>query len=467
MRSKTKLLLHLFRKRSLLIAVIVVPLLALINSLLINIIYMRIFRFLIISERSIDNVFTHYRHILISVVFFEFIILAGIILAISYIGKKVILDLRKRFNIANEKLTTSEEKYQAILEQIGDGIVIFRDDKILWANDRFCDFVGYPKDEIVDADLYRFIAPRFREIVKTRYRLRKEGKPVPRSYEIEGIHHDRRRLPVEVVPTFVQYEGELANQTIVRDLTEANMIKSQLLHSSRMVAIGEVSSNLAHQLNNPLVGVVDMAKLLLNKENLPKEYRTHIQTILEAGQDSAGIIRNLLKYSCKDKIAIRQANIPEIVEEVLTISERNLSYENVTVIKNFKLPLPLVECNEVQMGQVFLNIIQNARQAMTGGGTLTISARHLKNEEQVEIRFKDTGPGIGPENYERIFEPCFSTKQNGTGLGLSIGSKIINNHDGILEVESREGAGATFVIKLPIKSTKTETDGTASQNFNC
>lgn len=460
MSSIKRNILALLRKNSLLIAVIAVPILSLVNALLINIVCWRYVRFLLSGELPIDTVYDRYRYVFSMVVLFEFIFFIGMVVVIVYIGKKVIFNLRERFNLANEKLSTSEEKYQAILEGLADGIVVFRDDKILWTNDRFCDLVGYGKDEVIGADLYRFIAPEFRSIVKTRYRLRKEGKPVPRSYEIEGMHSSGQRLPVEVIPTFVHYEGDLANQTIVRDLTETNMIKSQLLYSNRMVAIGEVAGNLAHQLNNPLVGVIDIAKLMMNKEKLPEEYRTYIKTILEAGQDSARIVRNLLKYSSEDKFIIQPTDIQKVVDEVLSISEHSISYENIEVVRDYKLPLPFVDCNEVQIGQVFLNIIQNARQAMSTGGTLKITVSYLKSEGQVEIRFKDTGPGIDPQNIGRIFEPCFSTKEHGTGLGLSIGSKIIRNHQGVLEAESREGAGATFIVKLPVKSARSETNGT-------
>ncbi len=237
----------------------------------------------------------------------------------------------------------------------------------------------------------------------------------------------------------------------------------QLVQAGKLAAIGQLGAGVAHELNNPIAGILGYTQFMLDmvsKENLKIEevytFKKYLQHIENGSRRCKEIVQNLLQFARKSPEEVLSVNVNNVVADTLSLIERQLSVNKIEVIKNLTPDIKQVEGNHGQLQQVFTNIIINAQQAMPEGGQLFISTRNENGN--VAIEFKDTGCGI-PEKYkDRIFEPFFTTKMDwkGTGLGLSICYDIIKNHKGSIEVDSRLGKGAVFTIILPVKSDKND-----------
>lgn len=233
----------------------------------------------------------------------------------------------------------------------------------------------------------------------------------------------------------------------------------QLVQAGKLAAIGQLGAGVAHELNNPIAGILGYTQLMLDilsKENLKIEevytFKKYLHHIENGSRRCKEIIQNLLQFARKSPEDFVSVNVNNVVADTLSLIERQLLVNNIEVIKNLAPEIKQVEGNCGQLQQVFTNIIINAQQAMPEGGRLFISTRNENGN--VSIEFKDTGCGIPEEYKDRIFEPFFTTKMNwkGTGLGLSICYDIIKSHNGRIVVDSQLGKGSVFTIILPVKN---------------
>ncbi|MCR4321679.1 MAG: cache domain-containing protein [Candidatus Brocadiaceae bacterium] len=235
----------------------------------------------------------------------------------------------------------------------------------------------------------------------------------------------------------------------------------QLVQAGKLAAIGQLGAGVAHELNNPITGILGYTQFMLDivsKENLKIEevytFKKYLHHIENGSRRCKEIIQNLLQFARKSPEDFVSVNVNNVVKDALSLIECQLLVNKIEVIKNLAPDIKQVDGNHVQLQQVFTDIIINAQQAMPEGGQLFISTRNENGN--VAIEFKDTGCGI-PEKYkDRIFEPFFTTKTDwkGTGLGLSICYDIIKNHSGNIVVDSQLGKGSVFTIILPVKNNK-------------
>jgi len=237
---------------------------------------------------------------------------------------------------------------------------------------------------------------------------------------------------------------------INRDITERKYLEMQLIQASKMAALGELAGGLAHQLNNPLVGVQNFVQLLLSRMAPDDPNRKLAMTIERAGKECVKIIRNLLKFSRDSHHDFTEVDINRIIQDVLSLMEKQITLKGVKIEKALSPNIPLFRGNETQLAQVMMNIIQNGAQAIDGSGTVTVKTRSLDTGETVLVEISDTGRGIPKEYRDRIFEPFFTTREEGTGLGLSVALGIIKNHGGRIAVESQERLGTTFTLSFPV-----------------
>jgi two-component system NtrC family sensor kinase len=239
---------------------------------------------------------------------------------------------------------------------------------------------------------------------------------------------------------------------ILRDVTEERLMQERLLQSEKMVSVGQLVSGVAHELNNPLTGIMGFAQLLLGREQ-DERTRQDVETILSEADRASKIVQNLLSFARRKRTEKEPADLNALLQRVLELRSYDLRVKNIDVELDLdsKLPETMVDTNQVQ--QVFLNLIVNAEQAMLAAherGTLTVTSR--KQKDTVRLSLQDDGPGMSPETLRRIFDPFFTTKEvgEGTGLGLTISYGIIEDHGGRIWAESAPGKGTSFVIELPI-----------------
>jgi len=237
----------------------------------------------------------------------------------------------------------------------------------------------------------------------------------------------------------------------IEDITEEQRLQEQLIQSEKLAGVGVLASGVAHEINNPLTGVIGMAEVAMEEENLP-EIKGYLKDILNCGMRISEIVKGLRTYSRSAKQGEQSlVDINEVLEESLKMVRLATKTTSIEVVKNFQ-SVDKIEANAGELQQVFTNLLTNAFQAMNEkGGALTLSTRSLK--DTVEIKVSDNGKGISQKNINKIFDPFFTTKKigEGTGLGLNIVYRIITKYEGTIDVESKEGIGTTFTIKFPIR----------------
>ena len=263
----------------------------------------------------------------------------------------------------------------------------------------------------------------------------------------------RRYLVAMAAPLAGSPEGSAA-VVILRDVSEERLMQERLLQSEKMVSVGQLVSGVAHELNNPLTGIMGFSQLLL--ERGPDERtRSDVETIYAEAERASKIVQNLLSFARRKRSEKEQADLNELLERVLELRSYDLRIKNIEVVLDLDRELPETMVDADQIQQVFFNVIINAEQSMVEPterehGTLTVRSR--REGDVIRLSLQDDGSGIEPETLRRIFDPFFTTKETGagTGLGLTISYGIIDEHGGRIWAESEPGRGTTFIIELPI-----------------
>lgn len=222
--------------------------------------------------------------------------------------------------------------------------------------------------------------------------------------------------------------------------------QEQLIQSEKLASMGQLAAGIAHEVNNPLGTVLIYSHLLLNELKENAQAKDDLEMIAREATRCKKIISGLLDFSRQSKLIIQKCNVQEIIDETIEMTAEKSPH--IQFETKYESNLPLVEIDREQIKQVFINIVTNAIDAMSGGGRLFISACGINDRSKVEIKFTDTGCGIPKENLDKIFNPFFTTKQigKGTGLGLAISYGIIKMHRGDIKVSSEIGKGTTFTI---------------------
>lgn len=258
---------------------------------------------------------------------------------------------------------------------------------------------------------------------------------------------DARILGILANNISVALENAKLYESLKRQMAELKETQEQLIQAAKLAAIGELASNIAHEINNPLTSILGYAELMKEETDI-NSIMSDIEVIEKESLRARDIVHQLLEFSRKRQIEIKEININDIMSEVLALTAVPLKDSNINISKHYG-DIPLIEGDANQLKQVFLNIINNAIFAMHGDGILGVATR--MDRDNVYIEISDTGKGIPPEVLHRIFEPFFTTKQEkGTGLGLSISYKIIESHKGRIDVESEKGRGTKFTVVLPV-----------------
>ena len=277
-------------------------------------------------------------------------------------------------------------------------------------------------------------------------------------------------LEINVEKTSNDELGELAGafNTMAAALKERDerlkdFTRRKFMESERLALIGQLAANVAHELNNPLQGIVTYSHLLLEKDSLDAASRQNIQKIVIQANRSRDIIRGLLDFSRQRKPDKTLSDINSLLNEGISLVENQALFHNIKINKNLDMGLPKIVIDPSQIVRVFINLIVNAAEAMDDSGELTITSRIDTNSNCIEVEVTDTGSGIPEENLERIFDPFFTTKEtgHGVGLGLAISYGIIREHKGTISVESEVGKGTAFTVRLPIIKVK---DGISNES---
>lgn len=269
---------------------------------------------------------------------------------------------------------------------------------------------------------------------------------------------DLKEAKNEITAWSNQLENRVKEKTEELEKTQKRNIQIE-----KMASLGQLSATVAHELNNPIAGILTYSKLIqkkLSKDNMDeKEKETilkHLKLIESESKRSGDIVKNMLLFSRQQSVEMKTKDIREVIESSIDLIAHHLHLHNIELKKYFQVNLPQINIDENQIKQALLALYVNAVEAMEDNGTLTIKTEWKKPSNYLEIHISDTGKGIPAEVNSQIFEPFFTTKSavKGVGLGLSSVYAIINKHNGEITVESEIDKGTTFIIKLPLKQNR-------------
>ena len=281
-----------------------------------------------------------------------------------------------------------------------------------------------------------------------------------------------RKIPVQV--SAIRLPGEAENSRLVcfvRDLRKIRALErevedqARILHQDKMMSLGKLAASAVHEINNPLSGILNYIRLMtriLRRGPLPEDRREKFMRYLdlvEAETDRCShIVSSLLAFSRKSPPSFGPVQVNELLQRCIALSRHKLELQNIELVSRIEPDLPGVQGDFNQLQQCVINLVFNAIDAMPDGGTLTITGNHDRAENRVKISVADTGHGISDRDLPHIFEPFFTTKKEGYGVGLGLSTifGIMQRHDGSVDVQSREGEGATFTLQLPVEQRQGE-----------
>jgi PAS domain S-box-containing protein len=369
------------------------------------------------------------------------------------------------------RLVASEKRYRALFEHASDGIGVLRadDHRLVDVNNKFCEILGCQPKGLVGRKIHDLV------------RADGEGSRVDLLADLlRGEATDEAEVVLRtpaggsvsaaVSTNEITADGEKLIILLFRDLSERRRlemekeeIRRQLFQSSKLASIGELSAGVAHEINNPLNGIINYAQLLKDDEVARTEgQRRMIDGIIGEGERIARIVRDLLTFARKDPHELTSVNLAETVGAAMSLFGHQLVKDGIRVEIDVEGDLPPVTADGSRLRQVVINMISNAHHALRAKGAgpkvLRVTARavEMKGAARVRLEFFDNGVGIRREDVEKVFDPFFTTRRaaGGTGLGLSLSFGIVREYGGTITVESDEGSYTRFAVELPAAGAK-------------
>ncbi|MGC9364135.1 MAG: PAS domain S-box protein [Fidelibacterota bacterium] len=366
------------------------------------------------------------------------------------------ISLRKQMERA---LQNSEMNFRQIVERSNDAIYVQQDDRFVLVNPALVKLMEYSREELLhpDFDFIHFVDDSDRAKIRERYENRDHKIRISKRCEFKAKTKSGRNLDMEVSASKIIWNNRSASLGIIRDLTRFKRLQEEAFKIEKLDSIGVLAGGIAHDFNNilsVLLGNVQLIKLKIGKEEDLSKYLDRLEETISR---ATGLTQQLLTFSKGGEPVVEVASIAELIRDVVPFTLTGSNVKSEFVIEDDLYP---VEMDVNQISQVLTNIVINAKQAMPGGGKLTVEASNviiesgdlagsLEPGEYVKISITDQGIGIPEKIIDKIFDPFFSTKSSGSGLGLATCYSIIQKHGGHITVSSRSGEGSTFTIYLP------------------
>ncbi|CUS96572.1 two-component system sensor histidine kinase NtrB [Candidatus Kryptobacter tengchongensis] len=370
-----------------------------------------------------------------------------------------VIDLAKKGRSVHERLVHS------IIQNYSDAVIALDNDyKIFFWNKGAERIFGYTADEMLGKTVDPIVPSELKEKGELQWLFEETlRKGYIENYETERIRKDGRRIIVNLSRSLIKDEnGEvLGSIAIVKDVTQIKELEKQIQHSDKLALIGQIAAGIAHEIGTPLNVISGNAEYIMMEMGENNPYKEELETIISQAERIANLIKQLLEFARPRKPNYTKVNVNNELHHVVELLKHQFEKSNIKLNLKFSEDIPSIYADCSQIHQVFLNIIVNAIQAINQNGVIEIET--FAKDGYVNIKFRDNGVGILPEHIHKIFEPFFTTKEagKGTGLGLAVSKRIIDEHNGKIEVESTPGKGTVFTVKFPtyIKKEDKEDDG--------
>jgi PAS domain S-box-containing protein len=345
-----------------------------------------------------------------------------------------------------KKARASEESYKKLIDSLPAPVYITSNHRFLYVNKAAMNMIGATKlEDVMGKSIFEFIITDYKSRLLERFKqIKKEKLPV-NTIEYKAKRLDGTPFFFEVSSLFIVFGGKDAVLSIGKDITEKMEETERLLQKSEKLALlGQMAAGIAHEIRNPLTSIKGFIQLLRTSTR-KEEYFDILLTELDRINDIVGEFLVLAKPTAA---VYMTRDIKMLLKDVVTLINNQSLLNNVQILVEFDNDLPLISCEENQLKQVFLNLLKNAIEAMPKGGNINLLVKE-KEEGKLSIQIIDQGVGIPQERISTLGEPFYTTKEKGTGLGLMTCYKIIEGHNGELNIYSKINEGTTIEIILP------------------
>ncbi|NOU36985.1 MAG: PAS domain-containing protein [Kiritimatiellaceae bacterium] len=348
---------------------------------------------------------------------------------------------------------------EILLDSLTSGIVAVNSDHMVTVfNRRAQKLTGLDESAVVDRPM-NVLSPALVEgleaILNTQAGFRDRDMSIPL---------DGEEVPIRVSGSiFRGHTGNLLGALVVfNDMTTLKKMEEQIRRTDRLSSIGTLSAGMAHEIKNPLVTIKTFTQLLPQQHNDADFRHTFFDLVGQEVKRIDTIVNRLLNFARPAKASLKPVSLHEIIENSLRLAEQQLAQHAIKLERNLGAKRHIIEADAEQLNQTFVNFFLNAVHAMEKGGALTVRTANVniplmsgaQSGDCIQVDIQDTGCGIAPENLSKIFDPFFTTKEDGVGLGLSVSHGIIQEHNGVIDVESEKGKGTVFRVQFPLLKTQ-------------
>ncbi len=347
-----------------------------------------------------------------------------------------------------KQLAESERKYRQLVEEIRDGCFIYRNARIVFANQAFCDMHGYTLSEVINRRSREFVAPESYQEVKELYREFMAKKRSEDQYIYWRLNKNGEKFPTENKVILTHYEGEVAVLGICRDITERMEIEKRVREAESLAHIGQLTTSIAHEIRNPLSAASMSIQDLLKSVSVSGNDKRRIEILGKEIARVDRIVTEMLDFAKPMKYDFQPLSIEELIHSCLDVLETKTREKDIDI--RIKLPenVPTPVLDREKMVQALINVLLNSIEAVGEGGEVTITATAGRDFLRIDI--VDNGPGIAEEDVQYIFDPFFSRKKRGTGLGLANARKIVEAHGGKIDLRPGPSGGTSVTIDVPV-----------------
>jgi PAS domain S-box-containing protein len=364
--------------------------------------------------------------------------------------------LEQKVNERTAKLKESEEKYRESVNSANDAIFTLdiNTAQIIDSNKKAETLSGYSKAELCKLKLWDMYS------IQDKPRLEKLWKQVKEAgsgtlHDVNYKKKDGSITPTSLSVSVIEYGNSKYIQNICRDISERKRLEEQLVRSERLAAIGELAAEVAHEINNPLGGLQNFAKMVAREPANVQQTKEFIELIQEGLNRIEVIVKRLTTFSKPHVLRMSNHDINNIIESSLIFMAHRMENEKISLQKRLASKLPEVYVDFDNISQVIINLMANAFDSMPNGGKLLIESKLCNDHNScVQFSLTDTGYGIKKDEVDEIFNPFFTTKDKGKGIGigLAISKRIIEDHGGNIKVVGSSGEGTTFTVCLPVRN---------------
>jgi PAS domain S-box-containing protein len=362
-------------------------------------------------------------------------------------------NLEQEIGIRTAELAESERRYKTLVEEINDGYFVIQNGCITFANQAFCRMHLTTPGSVVGQPFLRFVAAEWRERLRSEYLDTSAGGPAASTMEYIRLGCDPERGHTEIKAKTVDLGNGPVTIGVCRDISERVAMELKVRENERLAYVGHLAASLSHEIRNPLSSINMNLQILSDTLHLDGFDQRRLDITVREVSRLENILRQLLDLSRPVSIELSVADVHELVQSCVDLVEPKTSEKNLQIVQRYPRRLPSCKLDARKLQQALLNLILNAIEVTDEGSRILIFAEKIcsSGNEYLELGVRDSGPGVDPAIAARLFDPFYTTKAQGSGLGLSNVKRIVEAHQGTVEVRSCRGPGATFVMRLPWK----------------